>query len=144
LRFFGWITLTKVDELTNLLAPICSAHQPFILNCEGLGTFPNMRRPRVLWAGLKGDIAHAAALQSEITSATRAFGDLPEERPFNPHLTLARLKDQGRDKITDLEYAVARGFQIDQPWHVTQVLLMQSHLSPAGSTYEPLATFKLG
>ncbi|MGZ8900909.1 MAG: 2'-5' RNA ligase family protein, partial [Limisphaerales bacterium] len=47
-------------------------------------------------------------LQSKFTSATRAFGDLPEDRPFNPHLTLARLKDPGRDKITDLECAVAR------------------------------------
>lgn len=143
-RFFGWITLTEVNELAALLPPICSAHPPFTLNCEGLGAFPNMRRPRVLWAGLKGDIAKADALQSKITSASSAFGAPPEDRPFKPHLTLARLKDPGRDKITDLEHAIGRGFQIDPPWQVDQVLLMQSHLSPNGSTYEPLATFKLG
>ncbi|MGZ8900910.1 MAG: 2'-5' RNA ligase family protein [Limisphaerales bacterium] len=40
LRFFGWITLTEVDELTSLLPSICSGHQSFTLNCEGLGAFP--------------------------------------------------------------------------------------------------------
>lgn len=143
-RFFGWIRLTDVNELVDLLPPICSAHASFTLNCEGLGAFPNMRRPRVLWAGLKGDIANAAALQGEITSATGTFGDRPEDRPFKPHLTLARLTDPGRDQITDLEHAIGRGFQIDSPWRVDQVLLMQSHLSPTGSTYEPLAMFRLG
>lgn len=143
LRFFGWLTVAQADELTRLLPPICSAHQPFTLTCETLGAFPNMRRPRVLWAGLKGDLAKAAALQTEITSATHNYGDPPEDRPFKPHLTIARLKEPDRGQITDLEQAISRGFQIDQPWQVTELLLMQSHLSPAGSTYEPLATVPL-
>lgn len=143
LRFFGWINVTQVDELARLLSPICSAHRSFTLTCESLGAFPNIRRPRVLWAGLKGDLNEAATLQSEIAAATDNFGDTAEDRPFKPHLTLARLKEPDRRQITDLEHAISRGFQMDHPWEVTELLLMQSHLSPNGSTYETLATFPL-
>lgn len=54
LRFFGWITMADADALKVLLPGICGAHRGFELNCEGLGAFPNVKRPRVLWAGLKG------------------------------------------------------------------------------------------
>ena len=143
LRFFGWINVTQVDELARLLAAICSSHRPFTLTCESLGAFPNIRRPRVLWAGLKGALNEAAALQLEIAAATDNFGDTAEDRPFKPHLTLARLKEPDRRQITDLEHAISRGFHMDHPWEVTELLLMQSHLSPNGSTYETLATFPL-
>lgn len=144
LRFFGWVTTLQAQEIAQLLGPICSAHHPFDLSCEGLGAFPNVTRPRVLWAGLKGDILGAALLQKEITAATSPFGEPPEDRPFKPHLTLARIKDSARKQATDLEHAIARGFKIDDPWTVTEVLLMQSHLSPEGSTYETLGSFQLG
>ena len=144
LRFFGWITTPQADELTLLLPGICSAHPPFTLSCESLGTFPNVRRPRVLWAGLKGDLQQASALHLALSAATAKYGEPPEDRPFKPHLTLARLKDPEHQQITDLEDAVKRGFQIDQAWRVTELLVMQSHLSPQGSTYETVATFRLG
>jgi 2'-5' RNA ligase len=144
LRFFGWITTIEAEEVIALLPPICSAHSPFTLACESLGTFPNVSRPRVLWAGLKGDLETAAALQNQLNSATAPFGEPPEDRPFKPHLTLARLKHPDRTHIADLRQTIDRGFQIDEPWLVTDLLLMQSHLSPQGSTYETLASFRLG
>ena len=143
LRFFGWLTTTQIDELNRLLTAIASAHPAFTLTCSGLGCFPNARRPRVLWAGLEGDISQASTLHSSILSATRHLGEPPEDRPFKPHLTLARLKEPDRRQITDLEHAITRGFQIDQPWRIDHLILMQSHLSPQGSEYETLATFPL-
>lgn len=144
LRFFGWIATPQVEELITILPAICLAHPPFTLCCESLGAFPNLRQPRVFWAGLKGDLVEAAALQNEISSATSGFGEPPEDRPFKPHLTLARLKNPERSLVADLEEAISRGFQIDEPWNVTDLLLMQSHLSPQGSTYETIRSFKLG
>jgi RNA 2',3'-cyclic 3'-phosphodiesterase len=144
LRFFGWLNTTEADRLRPLLSELASAQRPFSLTCEGLGTFPNMRRPRVFWAGLKGDLERAASLQRKIIAASEAFGDPPEERPFKPHLTLARLKEPDRRHITDLEHAVSRGFQIDEVWGVSELLFMQSHLSPQGSTYETLARYPFG
>jgi 2'-5' RNA ligase len=144
LRFFGWLTITQAEQIPPLLKTSASAHSPFTLTCENLGAFPNIRRPRVLWAGLKGDLEPAAALQGAISSATQQFGEPPEDRPFKPHLTLARLKEPDRREITDLEHIVARGFQIEDAWTVNELLFMQSHLSPQGSTYETLARFRLG
>lgn len=144
LRFFGWLTTAQADEVAQLLPAISSAHPPFALNCEGLGAFPNVQRPRVFWAGLKGDLVAAGALQSEINSATYNFGEPPEDRPFKPHMTLARIKTPERQHISDLEHVVARGFQLEHTWQVNELLLMESHLSPKGSTYETIAKFQLG
>jgi RNA 2',3'-cyclic 3'-phosphodiesterase len=144
LRFFGWLNTTEADRLRPLLSEIASPHQPFSLTCEGLGAFPNIHRPRVFWVGLKGDLERAASLQREIIAASEAFGDPPEDRPFKPHLTLARLKEPDRRQITDLEQVVSRGFQIDEVWTVSELLFMQSHLSPQGSTYETLARYPFG
>ena len=143
LRFFGWLTTTQVEELKRILPAIAVARPRFTLNCFGLGCFPNARRPRVLWAGLAGDLPQADALQSSITEATDHLGEPPEDRPFKPHLTLARLKEPDRAQITDLEHAISRGFQIASGWRIDHLLLMQSHLSPNGSEYETLAAYAL-
>jgi 2'-5' RNA ligase len=142
LRFFGWLTTKEIEELNHILPGIASAHPRLTLICSGLGCFPNARRPRVFWAGLAGDVPQAGTLHSAITSATAHLGEAPEDRPFKPPLTLARLKEPERRQISDLEQAIARGFQIDEPWNVDQLLLMESHLSPHGSEYEPLATYR--
>src|SRR5688572_4061106 len=143
LRFFGWLTINQLEELNRTLRAIASAQPPFVLNCSGLGCFPNARRPRVLWAGLVGDLTQASALQVAILKATAHLGEPPEDRPFKPHLTLARLKEPDRSQIGDLDQAIKRGFQIDQPLRVDHLLLMQSHLSPQGSEYETLARYSL-
>ena len=56
LRFFGWITIADLEALKVLLPGICGGHREFELRCEGLGAFPNVKRPRVLWAGMKGEL----------------------------------------------------------------------------------------
>ena len=143
LRFFGWLTTNQVGELNRILPKIMTAHPPFRLICAGLGCFPNARRPRVFWAGLEGELSHAGALQSSIVKATSHLGEPPEDRPFKPHLTLARLKEPDPSVINNLEHAMKRGFKIDQAWCVDKVLLMQSHLLPQGSEYETLASYCL-
>ena len=143
LRFFGWLTMAQIEELKRLLPSIGSAHPAFTLTCSGLGCFPNARRPRVLWAGLAGDLSLASTLHSSIISATRDFGEPPEDRPFKPHLTLARLKEPDPRQISDLKHILACGFEMDEPWRVDHFLLMQSHLSPQGPEYEKLASYTL-
>jgi len=143
LRFFGWLTINQIEELNRILPAIASKHSPFNLTCSGLGCFPNPKRPRVFWAGLAGDLSLASALQALIVNATAHLGEPPEDRPFKPHLTLARLKEPDRSQIADLDRVIKRGFQIDEPWSVDHVLLMQSHLSPQGSEYETLASYSL-
>ena len=143
LRFFGWLTAVQIEELKRIVPTVTGANPHFTLKCSGLGCFPNARRPRVFWAGLAGDLTEAGALQTSITKATGHLGERPEDRPFKPHLTLARIKEAERHQIADLEHAISRGFQIDEPWRLDDFLLMQSHLSPQGSEYETMETYRL-
>ena len=144
LRFFGWLSATQIEEITSYLSRIARAHRPFALYCEGLGCFPNLNRPRVFWAGLSGDLADGSSLQGEITEVTQSLGEPPEDRPFAPHLTLARIKEPQRPEISDLREIIKCGFEIESTWRVDELLLMQSHLSPQGSLYETLARCKIG
>ena len=144
LRFLGYIPPDEATQIAALLRSICSAQPPFVLRCSGLGCFPNLRRPRVLWAGLDGDIQSVQQLRSAIVEATRQFGEPPDDREFKPHLTLARIQDLERSTREQLEELLRRGFQIKDDWHVTELLLMQSHLSPQGAKYEVLARCHLG
>ena len=143
LRFFGWITSDETEQIKQLLPKFC-ARRTFELVSDGIGCFPKARRPRVLWAGLSGELAAAVELQAALTDGTRSFGEPPEVRPFKPHLTLARLREMPRSDLANVEEAIRRGFRIESPWRVEELLLMQSHLSAQGSCYEVIERCALG
>jgi 2'-5' RNA ligase len=108
-----------------------------------VGCFPSVRRPRVLWAGLTGAMESISKLQAEINQATARIGEAPEDRPFTPHLTLARIQNLERTSTERFAKAIERGFRIEVEWNVASVALMQSHLSPQGARYETLAEINL-
>ena len=143
LRFFGYILPDEVIAVRQRIQEIISGHGAFNLRCEGLGCFPNSRRPRVLWAGITGDTNALAALHYSVTLATRNFGERLEDRPFKAHLTLARIQQAERSAITALEEMIERGFGIEVAWQVHELILMQSHLSSHGAQYEAIATWPL-
>lgn len=144
LRFFGGILPEDARQVTSILRGICAGFPPFTLSASGLGCFPSPARPRVLWAGLGGDLSSIEKLHSAIREATLAIGEKPEDRKFSAHLTLARVKEPSRVEVHELKRCVDEPFTIEQPWSVREVLLMQSHLSPAGSRYEVISTHALG
>jgi 2'-5' RNA ligase len=139
LRFLGSIRETEVVEVAKRFRGVSEKSPAFRLHGEGLGCFPNARRPRVLWAGLAGDLERVSELHGAINEATQGFGEPPDERPFTPHLTLARVQNLERPNLQRLESILERGFEIQDPWEVKSVLLVRSHLSPQGSRYEILA-----
>lgn len=144
LRFFGSI---RPEETAVIVERINAEGIPgqtaFNLRCEGLGCFPNLRRPRVFWAGITGDTASVQRLHASVTAATRTFGEPPEDRPFKAHLTLARIQQPERSALDELGNVIARGFGIETEWNVNELILMQSHLSPHGTRYEPIASWPL-
>ncbi len=143
LRFLGAILQREADEIGVLLRKVCAGRETFVLGCAGLGCFPSVRRPRVLWAGLTGAMESISKLQAEINQATARIGEAPEDRPFTPHLTLARIQNLERTSTERFAKAIERGFRIEVEWNVASVALMQSHLSPQGARYETLAEINL-
>lgn len=140
LQFLGEVTAEVEPALAAALeGPLASARAP-VLGLTELGAFPDWRRPRVVWAGLEEVGDHLAVLHAGVTGATRSLGWEPEARPFQPHLTLGRRRDErGRQQSRDDDLwksvrAVAWGRVPPVPHR--RVALMQSHLGPGGARYE--------
>ena len=147
LKFLGNVPLSQIDSLKAALAEATSGsgHRRFDLGVEGLGCFPSIRRPRVIWLGLTGDLDSLRALQADVEKYIAPLGYPTEKREFRPHLTLARAsRGASRDAIAAVGRIVEKtdvGYLAD--WHVGEVSLMRSQLKPGGAVYTQLGAFEL-
>lgn len=139
LKFLGNIAASHMDFLKQLLHQTADSHQPFDVQIGGIGSFPNSKLPRVLWAGVHAP-ADLASLQKNIEAGAARLGYEKEARPFSPHLTLGRVR-QGIDP-RDLQKisAALNGIQIGNigSARVDAVHLYKSELRPEGSLYTKL------
>ena len=92
LKFLGEIPVSRIDSIRSAMDQSVSGRTPFSLTFEGLGCFPNTVRPRVVWAGIRGDPL-LADLQRRLEENMSVVGFKKEQRAFSPHLTLGRVKD---------------------------------------------------
>ncbi len=146
LKFFGNIPEKKIEEIAKVVKEVVSHSVPLKLKVKGLGTFPSMKRPRVIWAGVTGDVKELIALQQKIEEALMKIGFEPEDRSFIPHLTLGRVKSNRHIEklcqvIKDLSPETGNGWEEIK---VDSLVLYQSILKPSGAIYVPLKTISLG
>ena len=139
LKFLGDVSLANVEMLSEMLRAEADLFPCFELRLNGLGSFPNLKRPRVLYIGIQAP-ATLQALQRGIDSASRRLGYESEERGFSPHLTIGRVKQT----ITPTEQQTVRraleAARIDAlgTARVDSVHLFKSDLKPTGSVYTRL------
>lgn len=138
LQFLGETAEGSVPPLLAALAAVPATTFP--LRLAGLGAFPNLRQPRVVWAGLDGDLAALARLQAAVLAATAPLGFVPEERPFRPHLTLGRVRQEaGPEERRAIGRAVERAAALAPlSWEAAGPTLYQSTLTPRGAVYKAL------
>jgi 2'-5' RNA ligase len=119
---------------------------PFLLEISGLGAFPNLKQARVLWVGVGGDLDRLSTLQQNIDSALAVLGFPKEERPFVPHLTLARIREgtSAPERKDFGELVGSATFEDKYPVEVEAIKLMRSQLTPAGALYSCLSVAGLG
>jgi 2'-5' RNA ligase len=143
LQFLGSVADERVLAVKDAIAAVASRAAPLDLELRGAGAFPHGRKPRVLWAGLAGDVAALSALARAIGSALAPLGFPPEDRPFSPHVTLGRSRDpRGAPRLAA---AIAGTADSAGPsWRVSELDVVESHLSPKGSRYETIARAPLG
>ena len=146
LKFLGNIDGARVEEITQGMHRACRGVSPFRLTLSGLSAFPNERSPRVIWAGVKGDLDSAMKLQAGIETETSALGFPPEKRPFTPHLTLGRVRGRVADGQRSLLGRTVSACSIGKAQYllVETVQLVRSDLGPLGATYTDLASVTLG
>jgi 2'-5' RNA ligase len=139
LKFLGSLPLSHLDFIKRMLTQTADSNPPFDLQISGLGSFPNSKRPRVLWAGIHAP-AGLDSLQKTIEDGATRLGYNKEERPFSPHLTLGRVR-QGisAQELKKISSALS-AFQLGKigTARVDSVYLYQSDLNSEGSVYTKL------
>jgi RNA 2',3'-cyclic 3'-phosphodiesterase len=140
LRFLGDVEGADVERIESTLRVVAAKHGPQHLELGGFGAFPSLRRATVLWVGVTAAPA-LMALQRELDVAVSRLGYGREEKPFRPHITVARL--QGGARPVDVERAIAE-FDYANSVSVATMDLMRSHLEPGGAQYEALLRLSLG
>ncbi len=144
LLFLGDVDERDVTEVCRTVAKVCAAHEPFLLRVEGVGCFPQAKRPRTIWAGISSGTKELIALHAALEPALSELGCYRhEERQYTPHLTL------GRVKHSDNGQALVSALQRHTDWvggecEVAEILVMSSQLTPRGPIYGVLSTAELG
>lgn len=141
LKFLGDVKEDRIQEIERLLLQLCVKYSPFTVNVSGMGAFPSLKRPNVLWVGIN-DSAELRNIYQDIEKAMSTAGFKEEGRKFSPHLTIARVKDTRGIEQVIKEFATFRD-AIFGSIYIEEVLLMKSVLKPAGAEYFRVAGFKL-
>jgi len=142
LLFLGQVDEAQVPVLTAALQEAFARHPSLDLRLADAGTFPPRRPARVAWIGMEtpGDLE---GLQADVTAAAvEAIGFEPEERPYHPHVTLARCEPNWPRDAAD-KFVIAFPGTIGQPWTAERGVLMESKLSPRGAQYRVAAELPL-
>jgi 2'-5' RNA ligase len=139
-KFIGAWPEARLTELKQVLSEI-HVPQKFSMTIEGFGYFPNAQSPRVLFAGVKAR-AELAQLAREIDEKLVPLGVAREERPYAPHVTLARIKSEPLRAVRE-HIANMKNFDFGT-YLVSEFHLYLSTPEPGGSVYRILATFPFG
>ncbi len=141
LKFLGEIDQSQVAAVERVLEAAAAQHARFPLILQGTGGFPDGKKPRVLWVGIKED-PELMALQLEIDLELETLGFPRESRPFHPHLTLGRVKSPACLGAVLEEFDGRRDFVFGE-MSAAKVTFIQSILKPTGAEHRPVAEFSL-
>ena len=141
LKFCGERPSETVSMLLNNLKNISSVGQ-FDIYIEDIGGFPDLIRPRVVWASVKGDIERLSALRNEVEKAALKASIPRENKKYTPHVTIGR-RNSDRPLPEEIISSMRSAELLTEPWTVREITLMRSELSPMGPRYTPLGLFKI-
>ncbi len=138
LCFLGDTAMSSLPSLFDALDESAAMNNAFTLSLASLGCFPSRKRPRVIWAGLQGELNAAEGLKRTIDDLLLPLGWVREQRPFSPHLTLGRVRDSRKLQGVNWEAHVQK-----LTFPIEEVHLIESKLSPSGPIYTVRHTSQL-
>ncbi|MFB9325951.1 RNA 2',3'-cyclic phosphodiesterase [Paenibacillus aurantiacus] len=149
LQFLGNTETDRLEQITRKLSAAAADHEgpSLALTAGSLGTFGRPASPAILWAGIGGDGAEPLhEIQRRVADAMRSIGFVPDNRPFHPHLTVAREYRGETPMQPDTLGAYGKPADpLGRPfaWEAADIVLYRSRLNHK-PMYEPLARFPLG
>lgn len=141
LKFLGDVADELRPEILQIMSRIAECEAQFSIHFRGLGTFPNLSQPTVVWAGVRG-VEPLVRIAETLSQSLAPLGFKPEPRRYRPHLTLARVKQRLADdrlkslvaRLTEVEFARCE---------VTEFTLMESQRTSSGPVYNILESAAL-
>lgn len=138
-KFLGEIDAATVEAVKEGLVEGVSEAELFTVTFHGLGAFPGLARPRVIWIGVVQGARECQALQARVDAALSRRGLPQEGRPYTPHVTIGRVREPRG--LTALQQAITRdAHKAFGDLSVKSISLMRSELRPAGARYTELYT----
>ena len=145
LKFLGSVAVDRMAAITGAIEDAAVGITPFRLEVSGLGAFPNLNRVQVVWVGVGGEIDRLCHLQQRLESNLARLGFAQESRPFKPHLTLARFRDQATSDERQSFGRLVAGtrFESTHIIKVDTINLMKSQLTREGAIYSRISSARL-
>jgi 2'-5' RNA ligase len=142
LKFLGDTATADTDKIAEAMALAARGCPIVSLTAKGIGVFPNVRRPRVIWAGLNGQLETLVNLQQTLDAHLADLGFARDTRAFKSHLTLGRIKgkiapDRMKAAIDKLKEFESESFETNR------MILFKSELRPTGAVYTRLRQIAL-
>ena len=144
LCFLGDVPEAQINDIAGAMRQACTSYACLGISIGGLGCFPDVRRPRVLWIGVNEQTGELVRLQQDVERSLVPLGFPPETRGFHPHLTLGRIEARNRERVQVLGEYIARAKVNIGHVQMASVSLMRSQLLPGGAVYTQLAEAELG
>jgi 2'-5' RNA ligase len=151
LKFLGQTPRPDLPALSEALQRVSATAAPFTLELGGLGAFPTVRRPRVVWLGVTAGGEALARLAGATETACEALGWAREEKPYRAHLTLGRVRERSRgapSRPAARPEALTRALERESgseagETRVERIVLVRSELGRGGPVYTVLDAFPL-
>jgi RNA 2',3'-cyclic 3'-phosphodiesterase len=145
LKFLGDVSEKNLEILKKIMSKVISGTRPFVISVGGLGAFPKIQNPRVIWIGLEGP-PELFSLQKSLELETARLGYSREERSFSPHLTLGRVSRSASSRDIRLIADALMDFKIGflGVARIDSVCLYRSELRPGGAAYTRLFAAETG
>jgi RNA 2',3'-cyclic 3'-phosphodiesterase len=141
LKFLGEVSSANLEHVTKIMSGEAARYSPFEIQVGGIGAFPSVRRPRVIWVGIESPPL-LKSIQKGLEAETLRLGYVAEERDFSPHLTLARISHNVTpEELRTISEVMVR-YKVGNlgAFRVESVRLFKSDLLPGGAVYTPLFT----
>lgn len=142
LKFLGPVPSPAVKAVSAATAEAVSGFPKMRIDTRGLGVFPGIRRPRVMWTGIGGQTQELACLQQAVEEKMAELGFERESREFTGHLTLGRFKAKP-DPVGVADAIEQFGDFCEGPFEIQSVQLFESTLTPKGPVYRVISAHGL-
>ena len=142
LKFVGDTPEESIDDVRGVMQKVANQMTPFKIFIQGVGCFPKIERPRVMWVGLDGEIDTLNQLVTAVHDGLDPLGFPRAEKEFHPHITMARAK-YPQKKTPDISSFLNTTYD-PIPFRIEKIQFISSELFPNGPVYTILGTHFFG